>query len=104
MIAPLAITEHAYDRAKKRLGLDRAATEREVEKVFATGLRHGETGGKLNRYLTRLYLEHGTADNLRIHSEHVFVFSGHVLITILHLPNEMKRAALDALSKRKIAS
>ena len=89
----IKICEHAYARAKERLGLKRAALDRMAVKAFTSGLTHSKTAGRLKRYLDHLYLEHGKGNNLRIYGRHIYVFQGRHLITVLHLPKEFFRAA-----------
>lgn len=90
------ITEHAERRAKERLGWNSAALSRMADRALNDGVRHAQTRGKLNRYLSGLFLSHGTANNSRVYGEHVFIFHNAVLITVIHLPRNMRQAARDA--------
>jgi len=90
------ITAHAKERAKERLGWNAAALTRMADKALAVGVSHAATKGRLHRYLSHLYLTHEKGNNTRIFGEHVFVFEGRMLITVLHLPHEFRRAARDA--------
>jgi hypothetical protein len=88
------VTVHARGRAKERLGLSTAAIERMAEIALEHGIRHGDTSGGFRRYLDRLYLDYGNANNTRIYGEVVFLFRDRRLITVLHLPHEFKRVVL----------
>jgi len=90
------ITKHATGRGKERLGWCRNTLTRMAEKALNEGVTHAQTRGRLNRYLTMLYLQQRQADNIRVFGEHVFIFAGNSLITILRLPRQMRRAARDA--------
>lgn len=90
------ITDHAFARAKKRLGWNAAALKRMVDKALNQGITHAQTSGRLKRYLDKLYLSHENGTKLRLYGEHVFIFSDSALITVLHLPNRMRRAARDS--------
>lgn len=89
----LEITRHAQDRAKKRMGLNARALERMAQRAYETGLRHSGAKGRLKRWIDGRYLEHGTADNIRIYGRHVFIFCGHTLVTILYLPKGLIKLA-----------
>src|SRR5690242_1601287 len=94
-----SITDHARERAKERLGWNDSAITRMAERALNEGVTHSQTRGRLNRYLGKLYMEHRTANNSRVYGEHVFIFCNQVLITVLHLPRDMRAAAQKA-SKR----
>jgi len=93
------ITAHAQERAKKRVGLNAHALERVATKALNNGVTHGETSGRLNRYLTKLYLTHEKGNNNRIYGEHIFIFQGNILITVLQLPHDLKNAARGAMAR-----
>lgn len=95
------LTRHAVDRAGTRLGLNTKALSRTALKALEKGLRHNETTGALCRYLDGLYRLHRKGNNTRIYGEHVYIFEGDTLITILHLPHEHKAAARKCLQRRK---
>jgi hypothetical protein len=90
------VTEHAFQRAKQRLGWPPSATARMAQKALDCGVRHQDTAGRLRRFLDHQFLLHGHGNNTRIYGQHVFIFEGPVLITILYLPNELRRAAQSA--------
>ena len=95
------ITEHAQDRAKERTGLNAHALERIATKALNEGVTHGETCGRLNRYLTKLYLTHEKGNNNRIYGEYIFIFQNNVLITVLQLPPKLKAAARGAMVRHQ---
>lgn len=86
----IVITDHAYDRAKERLSLNRNALERTAKKAFVSGLKHSELKGKLQKYITKLWHMHHSANNIRIHGENIFIFINNTLITVYQLPNNLK--------------
>jgi hypothetical protein len=89
----MKITEHAYERAKERCGLNRAAFERMAGIALSDGLRHADARGRLKRWMDREFLTHRNGNNMRIYGEHLFVFAGTDLITVLHVPHDLRRAA-----------
>ena len=89
----ITITDHAFSRAKERLGFDRPATERIALKAYIAGKKHSECRGQLKKYIDSLYLQYHTANNIRIHGEAIYLFTSTRLITIYTLPNQYKTIA-----------
>ncbi len=83
------ITEHAYERAKERLSWRRKTLNRMAKKAFYGGLKHKDTKGKLNKYISNLYLQYRTANNIRIYGENVYFFTDCHLITLYRMPQEL---------------
>ena len=87
----ISVTNHAYDRAKQRLSWKNNVLYKMAEKAYLEGIKHSDTKGTLNRYITKLFMEHKTANNIRIYGENIFFFSHNILITIYQLPNNVKK-------------
>ena len=85
------ITHHAYDQAKNRLSLTKAAFKSLVLKAYDKGLSRRETNGRLSRYLDQLYLSHGKANNIKIYGENAFLFHNNILLTVFKLHIEMAK-------------
>lgn len=85
------ITDHAFDRAKDRLGLNRTALERLSELAYSNGIAHKDTKARLNRYITSLYMKEGSANNIKIYGEVIFIFKNNLLVTLYQIPNELKK-------------
>ena len=93
------LSDHGTRRGKERAGLDRRALERTAGRALSEGLDPQETSGSLRRYLDKLSAVH--RKTLRVLGNHIFVFgSRRVLVTVLELPHEFRRAAASALKKR----
>ena len=90
MSEPMYITRHAFDRAKERLGWKPAALERMLPKVLEDGVYHAQTKGHLKKWLSGKFFMHKATD-ARIYGQHAFFFKGNNLVTILHLPPELKK-------------
>ncbi len=86
----IIITEHAFDRAKERLGLNRRATERMALKAFVAGKKHAQCKGQLKKYIDGIYLQYENCNNVRLYGEALYLFHNNKLITIYNLPNELK--------------
>lgn len=92
---------HAKNRIRDRCGIPKRAVNRLVEKAFDEGITHSETNGALNNYISSLYFYNMTANNIKIFNAKVFIFSNDVLITVLNLPREFKKAA-DKIKRKRI--
>lgn len=86
----MIITEHAFQRARARMGLNREAFARTAAKAFESGAKLEDTRGKVQRYIEGLLEKKQTADNTRIYGEFVYVFCGAYLVTVHHLPKEYR--------------
>jgi hypothetical protein len=87
------LTEHACKRARKRYRWNSGTLERMAIKAFDSGLRRNNTSGYLKYYLDEKFEKHQTANNLRLYGETVFVFVQNRLITVWHLPVELRPLA-----------
>lgn len=87
----IIITEHAFERAKERLGLDRKAFEKLALKAYISGMKHAECKGQLNKFITKLFMQYKTANNTRIYGEVIYLFHGNTLITVYQIPVELKK-------------
>lgn len=89
----ITISNHAYDRAKERLGFDKKATDKMAVLAYGHGTKHGDAKGRLKKYIDKLFLEHRTANNTRVYGEAIYLFHNQTLITIYRLPNNLKKLA-----------
>lgn len=99
-LSSVRVTRHGRSRTKDRTGLSKGLAEKNAERAFRYGLKHGETKGRLFKYVTSLYFKNRTANNIRVFHGKVYIFSNDVLITVLNLPGNLVGLA-DKLEKRK---
>jgi hypothetical protein len=93
----ITISDHAYDRGKERLGLDKSAFEKIATKAYIAGKPHKDCKGRLKTYVTSLYFQYQTANNIRIYGENIYLFKNNTLITCYQLPNEFNEQGLKPL-------
>lgn len=86
----MRITEHAENRAKERIGLNKSAIERTAAKALEKGKKHGDYSGRFKRYLDGLFLSHKNANNMRVYGGHVYLFHDEILVTVFIIPNAFK--------------
>lgn len=92
----IAITQHAYTRAKERLGYRHDTLKRLAAMAYCYGTQLPETKGRLRRYLDSRQAEN-PGNDIRIYGEVLYIFTrpGAVgeairLITVYQLPNDVK--------------
>lgn len=82
----ITVTQHARHRLRIRGGRKGTNADAAAKRAFAEGITHSETRGSLNRYLTHLYFQHQSANNIRIYGNLVYLFRSVTLVTVLPLP------------------
>lgn len=97
----ISITNHAYEKAKERLSL----TKKSLDKVAARALENGIGSknfklGSFKRYLDHLYFKYGSANNIKIYGDIIFLFSYETLITLYQMPNEYKKAVAKVFDRK----
>lgn len=89
----IIITEHAAERMRERLALDAKASAKLALRAFVAGKKHTQCKGNLKKYVDELYRQKETCNNIRVYGEVIFLFAGNNLVTVYHLPNELKAIA-----------
>lgn len=95
----MRITNHAKVRAEQRLNLPLEPFLKLSAKALVTGLSHNQTTGRLNKYVTRLYMQGKSANNIKIYGEFIYLFQNDKLITVFAVPNDLK-AISNKLQKK----
>lgn len=83
------ITEHAYERAKERLGWKHDVLDKMAKKALTEGIQHKETKGTLHKYITKLWFEYKHCNNIRIYGENIYFFCDNKLITLYRLDQKL---------------
>lgn len=87
----MKISNHGKMRMKQRCGLNKKSCERMAEKTFKEGIRHNETTGRLNKWISSLYFKNKNANNIRLYGDKAYIFCGDVLVTVIQIPNDLKK-------------
>lgn len=87
------ISHHARCRARQRFSLTGAGFQKLASRALVYGIPREQTRGQLRRYLDELWMQYGTANNIRLYGEYLFLFSGALLITTWHLPAAYRKHA-----------
>lgn len=94
------VTHHGEERLGERCGLSRKAQLKHAEAALREGFRQQDFAGGLRRYLDKVALKNPGTRPV-VHGEHVFIFAGDSMVTVLHLPHEFRRAVDKARKRRK---
>ena len=96
----MIITRHGDFRTRKRVGVNRSAVKKLAKKALVCGISRHETHGSLRRYLDYLYHYNESAENIRVWSEKVWIFTeNNILVTVLDLPQRYKSRA-NSIAKK----
>ena len=71
----IKVSEHAYDRFKERLGLNKKAANRMAKKVYVEGIKHGDTDGKVFDYISSITHKNMIRGNeIRLYGDTVYCY------------------------------
>jgi len=98
----IEITNHAYERARERCSLKEKSLNALATKAYEHGLHHKDTSGQLHKYITKLYLTHRNANQIRVYGEYVYIFNNQILITVFCIPNNLKKQVLKHKERKNI--
>jgi len=93
------ISKHAKKRLKERNGLNVKSFEKVSKKAFNEGIRHDQTKGRLNKWITSLYFNNKSANNIRLYGDKAFIFTGETLITVLQIPANLMKDLKTMIKK-----
>lgn len=96
----IIITDHAYDRARKRLKWSSSTLNRMINRIYYEGISSKNSKGTLKIYFEKLNNRNSQCNNIRIFGNSVFFFMNNRLITMLPLPLEIKNY-IQSLNKNK---
>lgn len=101
----MIITNHAYDRFKERLGLNKKAANRMAEKAYKLGIRHNETSGQLFKYISKIcYKSMVKGSEIVLYGDVVYCFKYDdyeiKLCTVYKIPNNLLNRT-HGLQRRK---
>lgn len=93
------ITRHAEQRMRERLGLNKKSIERIAQRAFDEGIRHSETKGRLNKWITSVYFKNESANNIRLYGNTLFIFDGNKLVTVYYIPRNLSKNLEDMVKR-----
>lgn len=91
----MQVSKHGAKRARQRVGIPKKAVDRMARTALERGIGHEEATGKLRDYIGWLYEKYdGNGNNIRVYGDKVYVFHDAILITVLNVPGEHRKAAM----------
>lgn len=87
------VSKHGQSRAQERIGIPKRSVQKMAEQALAIGGKHSDFAGQFKRYLDGIFLQERKANNMRVFSEHLFLFQGETLITVWRVPHRYVAAA-----------
>ena len=98
----MRVSRHGERRARQRVGLPKKSVERNAQRVLTEGIGYREASGPLRRYISWLYeFYDGNGNKIRIYGDKVCIFHDSILITVLNVPGEHRKAAKWQQEKRR---
>lgn len=82
----MKISKHAKKRMKERCGFKKKSVERMARKAFNDGITHSQTSGRLNKWITGLYFNNQSANNIRLYGDKAYIFCKDTLVTVIQIP------------------
>ena len=101
------ISDHAYERAKKRLGWKKKTLERMLPRVVAKGVDAQSVSGAVKRYIQRNQIpnqNHPTWSKIVLFMNSIFVFKGGTLITVFPIKSIRKQLVQNAAQEIEVTS
>lgn len=93
------ITQHAYQRAKQRLGWKASVLEKMVVRIYRQGIQLRDTKGALRKYCVSKRRKRKKIE-IRIYGEHIYLFEKYTLVTLYRVENHLlKYLKLHAIRK-----
>jgi hypothetical protein len=67
----------------------KSTTRKMAQLALDKGMSHSDTKGRLNKWLSKLWFDYKTANNIRIYGQDVYLFKDNVLITLYRVPTAL---------------
>lgn len=95
------ISDHGEKRLRHRRGIPKKKAKEFTEQIYENSLKAIQTKGLLKKYLYKLWCTDKNTD-IRVHQQKVYIFGyNRTLITVLHLPYNLRNSADNQESKNK---
>lgn len=89
------ITKHGSERVNRRMGIPKKGVERQFKLALERGVKHGETKGQLNKWVTKIALNSQSPHHVVLYNGHAFVYAikggEPLLITVLPIPSNLMK-------------
>ena len=85
----LAISDHAFSRAKERIGLSRKAFTHLVAKAQKNGATQKDIKGNLLKWVVSQVMRYKLKNHTILYGSYMFICSKDMVITVLNIPNNL---------------
>ena len=85
----MTITDHAYDRAKERCGLNKHAFDRMLQKAISTNISHASTKGRLHKYIMSVIMPYKFKCKVFVYDKYLILYLNDTIITVYHIPSNL---------------
>jgi hypothetical protein len=82
----LYITEHAYDRARKRFKIKKRTLKKMAHRAFVS-----KKNESFNKYVKNHPIRGMNKNDLKLHGEIVYVFDEKTLVTVHKIPKDWRK-------------
>lgn len=103
----IKVSEHAFDRLRERSGLNRSAANKLVVQAFTKGLKHGETVGRLFKWVSSASRTSRTGSTYRVYGDKLYIFSPDykeentfTLVTVMQVPSNLSNIVKVSREKK----
>ena len=93
------ITKHARTRMKERNGTGKHSCDKVIQRAYTDGIKHSETKGNLNKWITRIWAKNKKADNIRLYGDKAYIFCDRTLVTVLRIPSNLMEEKASSIKK-----
>lgn len=99
----IVITDHGEKRFSERTGLPKRLVTKKAQEALKNGITHAEATGYLRKYFDKLFMQYGSANNVRVYNNDVYVFCGATLVTVFPLPQSLRKTAAKICTRKQKA-
>lgn len=89
------ITKHGSERVNRRMGIPKKSVNRQFKLALERGTKHGDTKGRLNKWVTKIALNSQNPHHVVLYNGHAFVYAIQgdepLLITVLPIPGNLMK-------------
>lgn len=93
----MGATKHGRKRIKERMGINQSSSDRQAQLALERGVPHGETKGKLHKWISSCSLKYGNMPGVKyiVYNNKLFIFGkgNDDLITIYNIPSNLLKLA-----------
>lgn len=88
----MRVTKSGAKKTNEKIGIPKKSIERQFELALERGYRHGQTKGRLYKWITSVALSGKYSRSCIVYNNHLFITDkNEVLITVLKIPANLSK-------------